>query len=137
MYSSGGINVKNDKIKISINGEENSKSEIVYNNIIDNLKLSEEEQVKYLKNKVAHLEMEMKNRLLTLILIIISLIGIGFGLYFMYIDLYLLGALCIIATFILVALKFHFMYKSIIKLSRDLEFDKIEHLRKILNTTLK
>ena len=129
--------MKNEKLKISINGEENSKSEIVYNNIIDNLKLSEEEQVKYLKNKVAHLEIEMKNLILTLILILISLIGIGFGLYFMYLDLYILGVLFIITTFVLVALKFHFMYKSVIKLSRNLEFDKIEHLRKMLSTTLK
>ena len=39
----------NDKVKISITGEERSKNEIVYNNIIENLKLTEEEQWAKLK----------------------------------------------------------------------------------------
>ena len=60
----------NDKVDISINGNESSKSEIVYNNIIQNL--DKEEQVKYLKNKVTTLELEMKNKMVALILILIS-----------------------------------------------------------------
>ena len=48
----------NEELNIVINGEENSKSEIVYNNVIKNMKLTKEEQVEYLKQKVSYLELE-------------------------------------------------------------------------------
>lgn len=127
----------NDKVKISITGEEKSKNEIVYNNIIENLKLSEEEQVKYLKNKVTNLEIEMHNRMITVILILLSIIGLSLGISLIIMDIYILGIIFVLATFIFVAIKFYLMYKKILKISKSMEFDKIEHLRDILNMHLK
>ena len=60
-----------DKILLKITGDESSKSEIVYNNIIDNL--GKEDQIKYLKSKVTLLEVQMKNKLIALILFLIVL----------------------------------------------------------------
>ncbi len=125
----------NEKIDISINGDENSKSEIVYNNVIGNLK--EEEKIKYLKSKVTSLEIEMKNKTTFLILIVISLICFAIGIYFLILDLYLLGTIAIVLTFIGVIIKLNLMYKNILRVTRSMEFDKIEHLRKLLNSTLK
>jgi len=125
----------NDKVDISINGNESSKSEIVYNNIIQNL--DKEEQVKYLKNKVTTLELEMRNKMVALILILISFVGFSIGIYFLILDLYLIGTLTISLTFIGVMIRFYMMYKGIIKVTHSMEFDKVEHLRKILNTRLK
>ena len=48
------------KINIQINGEETNRNEIIYNNIISNLNLTQEEQVNYLKNKASNLELELK-----------------------------------------------------------------------------
>lgn len=127
----------NDKVKISITGEERSKNEIVYNNIIENLKLTEEEQVKYLKNKVTNLEIEMHNKMITILLILLSIIGLTLGIGLIIMDIYILGILFVIATFVFVAIKFYLMYKKMLKITKSMEFDKIEHLRDILNMYLK
>ena len=79
----------------------------------------------------------MKNKLISLILILISLIGFSIGIYFLILDLYLLGIFTIFLTFIRIMIRFYLMYKSILKVTHDMEFDKIEHLRKILNMKLK
>ena len=127
----------NDKVKISITGEERSKNDIVYNNIIENLKLTEEEQVKYLKNKVTNLEIEMHNKMITILLILLSIIGLTLGIGLIIMDIYILGILFVIATFVFVAIKFYLMYKKMLKITKSMEFDKIEHLRDILNMHLK
>lgn len=124
-----------EKIDITINGNENSKNEIIYNNLMQNLET--DEQVKYLKSKVTLLEIEMKNKIISLILILISFIGFLIGIYFVAIDLYLFGSIVIFATFISVMIRFYMMYKSIIKVTQSTNFDKIEHLRKLLNMRLK
>lgn len=126
-----------EKINISITGEEKDKSEIVYNNIIENMKLSKDQQVRYLKDKVTRLEVEMRNRMVAVILVILSILGMGFGIYFMTQSLYLLGSIIIIGTFVGVMIRFYFMYRSILRITRSMEFDKIEHLRRILSMKLK
>ena len=45
------------KINISITGDESNRSEIIYNNVISNMSLTEEEQIKYLKRKYETLEL--------------------------------------------------------------------------------
>lgn len=124
-----------EKIDIRINGDEKSKSEIVYNNIIDGL--NKEEQIKYLKSKVTLLELQMKNKLIALILFLIVLVGFSIGIYFLILDLYVLGSIVIFLTFIGVMIRFNMMYKSIIKITHNMEFDKVEKLKKLLDKRLK
>lgn len=124
-----------DKILLKITGDESSKSEIIYNNIIDNL--GKEDQIKYLKSKVTLLEVQMKNKLIALILFLIVLVGFSIGIYFLIIDFYLLGTLIIFLTFIGVMIRFYMIYKSIIKVTHSMEFDKIEKLKKLLDKKLK
>lgn len=125
------------KINIAINGDENNRSEIIYNNIISNLNLTQEEQVKYLKNKASSLELELKNRRLTTLLCFISIIGISFGISLLVRDLYLLGSLFIAVTFIGVILRFYLMHRTIINNTKSKEFDKVEQLKKLLEERLK
>lgn len=125
------------KINIAIDGDENTKSEVVYNNVIQNLDLTNEEQINYLKTKVTYLELEMKNKNLTILLSIISLIGISFGLFLMIQDLYLLGSIFIITTFIGVVVRFYLMYKNIAHAYKNMEFEKIETIRKLINEKLR
>lgn len=125
------------KINILINGDENNKTEIVYNNVIQNLGLTEEEQIKYLKSKISELEVEKKNRTLTFLLILISIIGISFGLLLLIKDLYFLGALFIITTFIGVILRFYLMYRDVMNINKNMEYDKIEQIRKLLNDRIR
>ena len=124
-------------LNIFISGEENNKSEIVYNNVVKNMKLTKEEQVEYLRIKVAQLELEMKNRMLLAFLLLISLFGLGFGLYLMILNIYWLGIIVVFGTFFGVAIRAYLMYKNTIKLVRTSEYDKVEQLRHMLNLKLK
>lgn len=125
------------KINITINGEEANRSEIIYNNVISNMNLNNEEQVKYLKNRAVLLELQLKNRRLTTLLCLISIIGISFGIFLLVKDLYLLGSVFIIITFIGVIVRFCLMYKTIIDNTKNKDFEKIENLKEILESKLK
>lgn len=127
----------NEGLNIYISGEETNKGEIVYNNVVKNMKLTKEEQVEYLKIKVAQLELEMKNRTLITLLLLISLFGISFGLFLMILNIYWLGVIVVFGTFFAVAIRFYMMYKNTIKMVRTSEYDKVEQLRQMLNLKLK
>ncbi len=125
------------KLNIAITGDENNKTEVVYNNVIQNMNLTSEEQINYLKNKINELELENKNRSLTSLLILISIVGIGFGLFLLIQDIYFLGSLFIITTFIGVIIRFYLMYKNVTNLNKNIEYEKIEQIRRLLNERLK
>ncbi len=125
------------KINISITGDESNRSEIIYNNVISNMSLTEEEQIKYLKRKSETLELELKNKKLTILLTIISIIGISFGIMLLVKDLYFLGTLFIVITFVGVICRFYLMYKNMIQSTKSKEFEKIENLKRILEDKLK
>lgn len=125
------------KINILINGEEKDRSEIIYNNVISNLGLTEEEQVKYLKDKATKLELELRSRTLTMFLCLISFIGIGFGIFLLMNDLFIMGTLFISVTFIGVITRFYLMYQNIINKTKSREFEKVDALKEILEAKLK
>lgn len=79
----------------------------------------------------------MHNKLITILLILLSIIGLTLGIGLIIMDIYILGILFVIATFVFVAIKFYLMYKKMLKIIKSMEFDKIEHLRDILNMHLK
>lgn len=128
---------KSGSVNITIDGTENNKSEIIYNNVIRNMELSEEDQLRYLKQKVSLLEMEMRNKVWLLILTLISLGGMGSGIYFLMKDIYFLGILLVLGTFVGVVWKLFMMYKTMMNMNHNAEFDQVEHLRKMLNMKLK
>ncbi len=125
------------KINIMINGDESDREEIIYNNIISNLNLTTEEQLAYLKNRNLNLELELKNRRLTALLSFISLVGITLGIILLIQNIYFLGILFILVTFIGVITRFYLMYKNMIESNKHSEFEKIEQLKKLLEERLK
>lgn len=125
------------KINIQINGDESNKSEIIYNNVIHNMNLDDKEQIEYLKAKITHLELELKTKSLTYLLCIISILGLGFGIFLLAQDIYILGILFIVSTFVGVILRFYLMYKNVVYVKKNGDYDKIEQLRRILNERLK
>ena len=83
-----------EPVSILIRGNEKNKNEIIYNNIIDKMnemKLSKDDQVEYLKSKISILELETHNKVSLMLSIIICLIFLGLGIYFVAIDVYLFG----------------------------------------------
>ena len=126
------------KIKITIDGNEKNKSEIVYNNVIDDMNdnnLSKEQQIEYLKERINYLETSMKNKIHLGLIIIINSIIFALGLLFMFIDIYALGIIFSLTAFVLIILLLCF--NKNIKPEIDTEFDSTEKLRKKITSKLK
>ena len=101
------------------------------------MNLTTEEQLAYLKNRNLILELELKNRRLTALLSFISLVGITLGIILLIQNIYFLGILFILVTFIGVITRFYLMYKNMIESNKHSEFEKIEQLKKLLEERLK
>lgn len=131
---------ENKKMKIVIQGSEKNKSEIVYNNLITNMSssdLSKDKQIEYLKSRINYLETNIKNKFILGSIFILNFIILSFGMYFMYLNIYILGILFSLLSFILViVLVLRFKNKNIEYEIND-DFAEIECLRKLLNTKLK
>ena len=129
-----------EPISILIRGNEKNKNEIIYNNIVDKMdemNLSKDDQVEYLKSKISILESETHNKLSLMISILVCLIILGVGIYFVAIDLYLFGALVSFLSVFVLMFKMYQSFKTSMNISKPDNYDKIEHLREILNMRLK
>jgi ABC-type multidrug transport system fused ATPase/permease subunit len=129
-----------EPISILIRGNEKNKNEIIYNNIVDKMdemNLSKDDQVEYLKSKISILESETHNKLSLMISILVCLIILGVGIYFVAIDLYLFGALVAFLSVFVLMFKMYQSFKTSMNISKPDNYDKIEHLREILNMRLK
>ena len=127
-------------MNIKIDGNEKSKSEIIYNNIVDTMdemKLSKDDQLDYLKQKISFMESEMKNRVMLVLTILIGIILVGFGIFFMISHFYLLGCTFIIVGFFFTTIKLLLVMRKMHAMYRDNKFDKVEQLRRMLNIKLK
>ena len=129
-----------EPISILIRGTEKNKNEIIYNNIVDKMdemNLSKEDQVEYLKSKISILESETHNKLTLMLSILVCFIMLGFGIYFVATDLYLFGTLIVLLSVFILMFKMYQYFKTSMNISKPDNYDKIEHLREILNMRLK
>ena len=62
---------------------------------------------------------------------------LGFGIYFVAIDLYLFGILISFLSVFVLMFKMYQSFKTSMNISKPDNYDKIEHLREILNMRLK
>jgi len=127
---------KEEQINLIIN-DEKTKKELIYNNVVHNLKLSNNDEVKYLKKKVFSLEEELSIRMMYTLVLLFSFITLSFGIILMAFDLYILGILMIFATFGFVILKLILSFKKALKGAKSDEFDKVDELIKTLEEKLK
>ena len=96
--------MKKKNISINISCKDETKSEIVYNNIISNMDkmaLSKDEQIEYLKVRITELEQDQKYKTECLIIGIFCLLVLLFGLFLMVQNFHTIGVIIIISTFIL------------------------------------
>lgn len=127
-------------VKVNINGTEKNKNEIIYNNIIntmEDMNISKQEQIEYLKQKITYLENTSKEKTTLIATILIGFIMILFGVYLMSININVYGAILILVSFIVVTTKLVLMIKKLQASCKDSKFDSVEQLRKILNLKLK
>lgn len=127
-------------VKVNINGTEKNKNEIIYNNIIntmEDMNISKQEQIEYLKQKITYLENTSKEKTTLIATILIGFIMLLFGVYLMSININIYGAILILVSFIVVTTKLVLMIKKLQASCKDSKFDSVEQLRKILNLKLK
>lgn len=126
-------------INISITGEELNKSEIVYNNVVktmEELDMSKDEQIEYLKTKVAGLENDSKNKIFISLFVLLGL-GLNiFGLYLMCSSLYTFGIVFALAGFLVTTIKLLLVIKKYFQF-KNAKFSEVDRLKNILNSRLK
>lgn len=126
-------------MNIAITGEEKNKKEIVYNNVVeamDNLKMTKDEQIEYLKTKVACMENDYQSNIAILITLCISILLLSLGLYLVATDSLVLGIVLVILSFILVVGKLLLTIKKYTTIHTK-KFMEIDTLRNNLNSILK
>ena len=131
--------MEKDILNIAINGDEKNRNEIVYNNVVgamDNLKMSKDEQIEYLKTKVSTIESEYHSNLILLLLILLSIVLVSVGLYLVAIDLYILGTIITLVGFIIIAIKLLLTVRKN-NIIRNKKYIEIESLRNNLSSVLK
>lgn len=124
-------------MNVNINGK--TKNEIIYNKLIDSMnemKMTKDEQIEYLKLKISNLEVETRNKFLLLTLLALGTIALCIGLYLMYVGLYFLGLILVFATFIALSCKLIMTAKRSIVI-RNSKYDEIERIKALLNIKLK
>ena len=127
-------------VKVNFNGTEKNKNEIVYNNIIntmEDMNISKQEQIEYLKQKITYLESSSKDKTVLLITVLVGFILTLFGIYLMSINVKVYGAIFILISFIAVVIRLLFMVKKLQDSCKDGKYDSVEQLRRILNLKLK
>lgn len=127
-------------MNIKIEGNEKNKNEIIYNNIIDTMdemKLSKDDQLEYLKQKISFMESEMKNRMILALTVFIGVALLGLGIYFMFCEFFVLGSIVIVVAFGFTTIKLLLGMRKMYVMCRDNKFDKVEQLRKMLNIKLR
>lgn len=128
-----------NSINIAINGKDETKSQIVYNNVINNMEkmsLTKDEQLEYLKTRLTTLENDQKNKLRLAVIILVFTILLFFGLFLIIEDFHTFGVILSLLTFfgvIFTIIKFSKYTKTEIT---D-KFEEIETVRKLLNSKLK
>lgn len=127
---------KDDKVTFVIDPEK-TKNDIIYENTVNHLHLTMDEQVKFLRKKVTTLESELKERTNYTLLFIFTFIALIFGIGLICFDLYIPGIILVIATFIFVIIKLLLIFKNKTNELKSDEFDKVEEIIQILNSKLK
>lgn len=126
-------------LNIAISGEEKNKNEIIYNNIVeamDNLQMSKEDQIEYLKTKVSSMESEYQNNIAILVVLVISALLLGLGLYLVATEQVVLGVILVLISFILSVAKLLLTLKKYTSI-RSKKYVELESLRNNLNSILK
>ena len=127
---------QNEKLTITIEGNEKSKNEIIYNNLLSTID-TKDEKIEYLKQRLSHIENDNRSKLIGILSILLGVVGISVGLYFMAEELYSIGVFLVFLSFFGVIWKLTLLFKSTLKSYRSNKFEQVEHLHKLLNSKLK
>ena len=126
-------------INININSKDESKSQIIYNNVIANMEkmsLTKDEQLDYLKSRITELEQEHQRKFQIIILTIVFSLILAFAMFLMVEKYYTLGIIISFVTFFAAIISISRLNKNV-KNSIDDRYEEIETIRKLISSRLK
>lgn len=126
-------------MNITITGEEKNKNEIIYNNVVDamnNLKMTKDEQIEYLKTKVSNMENTYQSNIMILITLIISILLLGLGLYLVATNQIFLGIVLVLLGFSVIVVKLLLTLRRYTSM-RTKKYIEIDSLKENLSSILK
>ena len=126
-------------MNITITGEEKNKNEIIYNNVVDamnNLKMTKDEQIEYLKTKVSNMENTYQSNIMILITLIISVLLLGLWLYLVATDQIFLGIVLVLLGFSVIVVKLLLTLRRYTSM-RTKKYIEIDSLKENLSSILK
>lgn len=140
-YQERRLFMKKEKgsINININSKDESKSQIIYNNVIANMEkmsLTKDEQLDYLKSRITELEQEHHRKFQIIILTIVFSLILAFAMFLMVEKYYTLGIIISFVTFFAAIISISRLNKNV-KNSIDDRYEEIETIRKLISSRLK
>ena len=130
--------MKNDGFIIEIK-DDDSKSDIIYNNVVnsmENMSMSKDEQIEYLKSRISELEKSQRRRFNFLILGLVSFFLLLIGITFIILNLYFVGSIFIFSTCFVSCFITYKMSNSSEKIDFS-KFERVEKIRKFINSRIK
>ncbi len=131
--------MKKDKMVININDKSNSKSEIVYDNVVSNMEemsLNKNDQIEYLKTRISNLEKEQKLKYDLIVLGLSALFALIIGVTFMILNFYVIGIFIIFTTCFVSCYHTFKLSSNQKKISLE-KFEEIDEIRKYISSKLK
>ena len=126
-------------ITINIKDKNNTKSEIIYDNVIETMEkmqLNKGEQIEYLKTKITQLEQQQKNKYDITINSAICILSQIIGITLLILNFYTIGAIIIFISTAYIIFKTYNIANKDNKLELD-KYEEIETIRKVINDKLK
>lgn len=124
---------------INISDKNNSKSEIVYDNVVSNMEemsLNKSDQIEYLKTRISNLEKEQKQRYDFIVLGLSALFALIIGVTFMILNFYVVGIFIIFSTCFISCYRTFKLSSNQKKISLE-KFEEIDEIRKYISSKLK
>ena len=131
--------MKKEKIVININDKNDSKSEIIYDNVVSNMNemsMSNDEQIEYLKNRISDLEHSQKQRYDFIVLGLSLFFALVIGVTFMILNFYVVGIFIIFSTCFIGCYHTYKISSNQKKISIE-KFEEIDEIRKFISSKLK
>ncbi len=131
--------MKKKSINISINDKSETKSQVVYNNVLDSMEkssMSKDEQLDYLKTRISYLEDSTREKQFYFVCGLIFLIILSLGIFLIVLNYVTFGAILIVLSFFS---NMYFTYRIAKKYKRndDNAYEEIDAIREIINSRLK
>ena len=130
--------MKKDKLVININDKNSSKSEIIYDNVVSNMKdmsMNQEEQIQYLKTRISDLEHSQKQRYDFIILGLSLFFALVIGVTFMILNFYFVGVFIIFISSFIGCYHTYKISSNQKKISIE-KFEEIDEIRKFISSKI-